>query len=292
MGLCRCYGGLVKRFFLLILLAMPALAFSEAYQKATNAEENVKNKRFPKAGKFEISAPAIGLILNESYIDSYLVHGAFTYFINESWGLGIEGAWVTNVDKVERYCIEHFYNDPYGNVSETCPQPGEDIYAPLKSPSGAPLNGANFGPAYVPIRELTSLIFLTGVWNPIYGKQLAFLKFTSYFDIFTTFGIGVASSLFYPESLYLRDGVLSRGPVAGDSSVLCPTNVGVCPSNPNVTELIGANGRPDAEAQVDPMFTIGIGQKLYAAGRTSRLRNLFCALGRGRRSFLMEIFGV
>ncbi len=257
----------MKSWILCMLMFLPTWSLAQYSQKATNTEENVKNKLFPKGGRFEISAPAFGLILNQSYIDSYLVHGAMTYFINESWGLSLEAAWLKNTDKEERYCIEHFYNDPYGKVPEDCPSRGQDGKAQLKDPSGTPYRGANFGPAYVAIRELTSLFFASAIWNPIYGKQLAFLSFTSYFDIFTTLGAGVATSIFYPDSSFLRDGTISRGPVAADSTEICPQKVGVCPSNANVDQLIGAAGRPDAQHEVNPVLTIGLGQKLHFAHR-------------------------
>jgi outer membrane beta-barrel protein len=256
----------VKKLLYLGILFFPTFVFSQTYQRASATDENVKNKKFPKTGNFDASVPAFGLLLGQSYIDAYIAHGAFSYFFNESWGLSLEGAWIFNSDRPERYCLEHFYNDPLNQVPIACPQPG-DGNAPLQNPDGTAVKGANVGPAYVPIRELNTLVFLSMIWNPVYGKQLAFLSKTSYFDIFTTIGLGAALSTFYPESLNLKNGKLSRGLLPDGFKGTCPSTFGVCPDDPNYNELVGASGRPSSESQTNAMITLGIGQKFHFANR-------------------------
>ncbi len=262
---------------ILCIYLLPSFLYGQSYQRAAESEENVKNKLFPKFGKFEVSMPAGGLILNQSYVDSYLVQGALTYYISESWGLSLEGLYVINSDRSERFCIENFYNDPFNQLAVPCPIPTDDIRAPLKDTKGNAVRGASFGPAYSPIRELNTLAFATAVWNPIYGKQLAFLNFTSYFDIFVTMGLGVAMSTFYPESLYLRNGKKARGQLPLDFPPTgCPQSLGVCPDDKDADSLIGANGRPDPQADISPMLTFGLGQKFHFAKRfhlKTELRN-------------------
>jgi outer membrane beta-barrel protein len=256
---------LTKALFFLILLNLSFLSsftlFADPYRKAIETDENVKNKLFPKDGLWEFSGPSFGTILNQSYIDSYLIHFGLTYFTSERWGLSLEGAYAINTDKPERYCIEHFYNDPYEIVGATCLSPGEDPTHDLEV-NGLPVKGASFGPAYVPIRELNYLVTGSFIWNPIYGKQLAFLSFTNYFDIFITGGIGATFSTFYPESLHLRNGTISRGPVP-NTITGCPSSPGVCPRDPNIDNLIGEGGRPDPISDISPTLTFGIGQKFH-----------------------------
>lgn len=235
---------------------------AEPYQRAVELEENVQHKLFPKDGKIEFSAPTGGVILNQAYVNSYLLQGAVSYFFTEAWGLSLEGMGVLNTDKDERFCIEHFYNDFDNRVAAACPEPDQDIYAPLLDQNGQPVKGANFGPSYVAIRELDLMAFASVIWNPIYGKQLAFLSFTSYFDIFTTFGVGMAKSTFYPESLFLRNGNLSRGP-APSVVQSCLESPGICAQKADVLNQIGESGRPDAEDHLSPVLTLGIGQKFH-----------------------------
>lgn len=239
-----------------------ALHAAPPYQRAVELEENVQHKLFPKDGKVEISAPTGGFILNQSYVNSALLQGAVSYFVSESWGVGVEGVGVFNSDKDERFCIEHFYNDPDNRVAAACPEPDQDIYTPLLDQNNQPVKGASFGPTYVAIRELEFMAFASLIWNPIYGKQLAFLSFTSYFDIFTTIGIGVAKSTFYPESLNMRNGRPARGPVPADVQG-CPASPGICAQDPDVLSQIGEEGRPDPEEHFSQVLTVGIGQKFH-----------------------------
>ncbi|MBP6217258.1 MAG: outer membrane beta-barrel domain-containing protein [Oligoflexales bacterium] len=259
------WNSLTLLFFLsnLLFLSTSPLVADQIYRKATDSDENVKNKLFPKAGRIEFGLPSYGIILNQSFVDTSLIHGAISYFWSESWGVGIEGAYAMNKDKDERYCIEHFYNDPNELVSNgPCAFPGDDPAKDLQDGNGNAIKGASIGPAYTRIRELNLIAAASLIWNPIYGKQLAFLSFTNHFDIFMTFGLGLAMSDLYPESHYLKNGNPARGPVPSDFPG-CPPKTGVCPSSEGMDDLIGANGRPAPETVSSPTLTLGIGQKFH-----------------------------
>lgn len=258
----------IKSFLFIGLLT--SHVYAEEYQKAVETEENVKNKLYPRSGRLEFAGPAFGMILNQSYIESYGFHFGMTYFINETWGLGIEGLLAQNTDKSERTCIENFFNDQFEEVGPACLPEGGDPSQYLINENGEAVRGANMGPAYVAIREIQNIAMATLVWNPIYGKQLAFLSFTSYFDIYTTMGLGLTFSEYYPESVNLRDGRRARAPFPRD--VLgCPKGsdskgnkvAGVCPDDPEINSLIGIAGRPTPQSQSTPTMTFGIGQKIH-----------------------------
>ena len=236
------------------------------YERAAGIGENVLRKRFLKSGDFEFSLPSVGFVLNQSYLNSIVIHGSVNYFINERWGLGVDVAYVNNLDKIERTCIENFYNDANDLIAEACAL-GDDKVSAILDKSGQVRKGANLGPAYVPIRELETLLALTLTWSPIYGKQIAMLSYTGHFDLYSIMGLGVANSKFFPLSDTLRNGKISRDkPVDADeaSKEACISRYGACPSEANFDQLIGRNGRPDAILnQATPMFTFGVGQKFH-----------------------------
>lgn len=244
----------------------PAIG-KEKYKRAVEQADNVKNKLFPKKETVEIGAPNFGLILNQSYVNSYVIQGNVSYYFAEDWGFSIEALIALNEDKPERYCIENFYNDFEEQVGASCPSPDEDKSIHLFDENGNPKRGANFGPAYVAIREINYILTGAASWAPIYGKQLAFLSNTIYFDLYFTFGGGVTLSTYYPKTNQLRNGNRARGAVIGDlPEGGCPSGDGVpgiCPDNPDVDKLIGVDGRPDAEEEISPTLTVGIGQRFH-----------------------------
>ena len=208
--------GIFALLFLFETSPSPLFGKSKRFTKATEDEDDVvKNKLFPKRRRVEIAGPDVGAVLNQSYVASYVLHANINYYWKEEWGFTLEGLFVINQDKSERYCIENFYNDFENKVAASCPVPGTAIDAPLYSGTdeqGNPVTvpGANFGPAYVPVRELNYVVTGAAVWNPVYGKQLAFLTRTVYFDLFITIGGGLAFSTYYPEQTILKNGKLSR----------------------------------------------------------------------------------
>ncbi len=227
------------------------------------SQENVRNKLYPKSGKFELGAINSGKILNQSYVDSYILETNINYFFNETWGIGLEALFSLNSDTEERYCIENFFNDPLNKLSSPCPQSGENPATYL-----ATVKEANVGPAYVPIREINSMMHLNLLWNPIYGKMLLFHKTTLYFDTFFSLGAGLAFSTFYPGSLTLRDGRKARGDFTKKipDNVPCPSGdgfPGVCPNEAGFESLVGVAGRPNSESLMNPSFAIGVGQKVH-----------------------------
>lgn len=233
------------------------------YKRSIRGNRNLLNKRYPKAAKFELTLPAVGFIPNQSYISSLIVTGSLGYNITETWGISVELSAVFNTDKDERFCLEHFYNDSGNGVIPECPDKGDDILAPLQNPDGTPIRGGNFGPIYAPIRELDFLAMASARWSPVYGKQIAFLSFTSYFDLYFVFGGGIAFSTFYPESLFLRNGTLSRGDPPEDFEGICPSSPGVCPDNAELGSLVGTGGRPSSRSETHPTITVGLGQKFH-----------------------------
>ncbi len=258
------------QFFLLVVSVClwGQLASAKPYYRSDEPTELVQNKLYTKSHRFELNLPDVGLILNQTFIDSTVLHGNLLYYISESWGFGVDALYSHNQDKEERHCIENFYNSvPQHPLAAPCPSQGEDPKKHLFDSAGKPIRGANLGPAYVPIREIESILLAAAVWSPFYGKQLALFSQTIYFDLFLTFGVGVTLASFYPESRFLRDGKLSRGDVTAplpEAGCVDGANYpGVCPSNPNLDSMIGAGGRPAAQLETLPTAAFGIGQKFH-----------------------------
>ncbi|MFK7823481.1 MAG: hypothetical protein AB8G05_04960 [Oligoflexales bacterium] len=293
-------------FFLFIFLGDLAFAQSKRFRKATEDDDVViKNKLFPKKKKIELAGPDIGLILNQSYVQSFVLHANINYYFNEEWGFTLEGAMAINSDKSERYCIERFYNDFLNNVGSSCPAPGQDPADPLyttdENNNPVPYKGASFGPAYVPIRELGTILTAAAVWNPVYGKQLAFLTNTVYFDLFITMGGGITQSTYYPKQIKLGNGNISRGtaPPEDEIAETCSEDniPGACPQlDDSHLAYIGDKGRPEAVVESTPTITLGVGQKFHFKKRFSfkaEIRN-YTLLGTasGFDSFFMTWIGL
>ncbi|RZA16534.1 MAG: hypothetical protein EOP10_24400, partial [Proteobacteria bacterium] len=107
----------LKRHFLLLLvsllsLAQSPIALAADYKKATEGKEVVMGKLYPKNERFELSLPEVGIIMNQSYVNTLLLGGGATYFTSENFGFGISASVGSNSDKAERTCIESFFYDP------------------------------------------------------------------------------------------------------------------------------------------------------------------------------------
>ena len=224
------------------------------YKKATEGDDVVKDKLYPKKGRVEINGPNVGTILNQSYLDTYFVSAGINDFKDEVWGFSVEGLYAINKDKAERACIENFYNDPDYEVAPECG--GSDN-----------LTGrANYGPAYVNIREYNYLLSANAIWNPIYGKQIFFLSAVGYFDIFVTLGGGMAFSTFYPMSTTLSDGRESRPnfpPKDGTTTTASPGGTGPSETDSDGNLMYGTQGRPKPQKQSNFMLQGGLGQKFH-----------------------------
>ncbi|MCB9230018.1 MAG: hypothetical protein H6618_10455, partial [Deltaproteobacteria bacterium] len=66
---------------------LPQHVEAKQFTKATEDEDEVvKNKLFPKRKKIELNGPDIGIILNQSYVASYVFHAGIIYYQSEKWG--------------------------------------------------------------------------------------------------------------------------------------------------------------------------------------------------------------
>ena len=241
-------------------LSAPLMAGVGGYKKATEGEDVIKNKLYPKKGRVELNGPNLGLILNQSYIDTYLINGGVNYFWSESWGMGLELSFAMNKDRYERECVENFYNDPEYNIPDECGPPGN-----LEGTAG------NYGPAYVNIREYNMLLTGNAIWNPIYGKEIFFMSGVVNFDVFVTLGGGLAMTTFYPLETALNNGNDSRGnfPPPG-------TNGKKPGAGPEETDSYGKAGRPAPQKESKVFLDAGIGQKVHLNQRfnfKAELRN-------------------
>ena len=251
------------------LLSMVAFDKGLAYQRAIEGSDNVKRKIYSRKGKLEIDAPDVGIILNQAYIRTFLIGGGIVYHSSEEWGFGVDFSLADNTDKSERTCIENFFRDPGFQLDAACSEDGSTTL--LENVLNEyPDSKANYGPAYVPIRELQNLIFANAIWTPIYGKQLIFMAATSYFDLYFEFGGGIVNSLFYPKQTILKNGKAARGVDEKDAT---ESQAG---ADLEEGYAYGVEGRPDPESQVNPAINIGIGQKFHFANRVhlrASLRN-------------------
>jgi outer membrane beta-barrel protein len=235
-------------------LASQSFAAVGGYRKATEGDDVVKNKLYPKKGRVEISGPNFGLILNQSYVDTYLVNGGFNYFWSETWGFGLDLTIAMNKDRAERQCIENFYNDPDYEIGPECGEPDN-----VTDANGNGLKG-NYGPAYVNIREYNTLITGNAVWNPIYGKEIFFMSAVMNFDVYVNMGAGLAMSTFYQLDTDLANGKPSRG------SFPAPGQTGDRPgAEPEEEDSYGTAGRPTAQKQSNVFLDAGVGQKIHFA---------------------------
>lgn len=252
---------LMNRFVILTMLTFGVTVPTQnifAYEKASDLNEVVLNKLFPKKKKVELDG-RFGLVLNSSYKQTLLASAGLSYFWSEEWGFNVEGNFASTSDKPERGCIETFYNDPNFAVSEEC----GDGAALSEDTEG----DANFGPAYVPIRELKYMFLGNVVWNPIYGKQIVLLSATNYFDFYIKMGGGVAMSDFYAKQAEFEDGRSSRGSfcVKKDSTDVKGPDGCDRSSNPGTNDetRTGESGRPLPESQTHLTVHLSIGQRFH-----------------------------
>lgn len=260
-----------------------------AYERITDSEEVVLNKLFTKKGKIEADG-RFGLVLNTSYTQTFLLSGGLSYFWSEEWGFSGEANLALNSDKSERNCIENFYNKFKNKVEGLgeCPAAGEP--SPFNSPTTDP---DNYGPAYVPIRELKYILTGNAIWNPIYGKQIILLSATNYFDFFVKFGGGIAMSDFYSLRTTLKDNdkIPSRSTAKNPYIDGAPAdkNPGTLDSN-----NIGKAGRPDPLGETSPLLHLAVGERFHFLKRfviTGTLDN-YTLFGNGLENFFTISGGI
>lgn len=246
-------SSLLSALILSALLAPNLFAGVGGYKKSTEGDDVIKNKLYPKQGHVELNGPNVGVILNQSYVSTYLFNGGINYFWSETWGLGLEMSYALNKDRPERDCIENFYNDPDFQVSPEC-NAGDDVLTKE--------NRANYGPAYVSIREYNYLFSANGLWNPIYGKQILLLSSVMSFDIYVSVGGGLAMSTYYPLKTTLGNGNESRGTFPNKDTATTGPTPGTSPGDAG-GPYYGKAGRPTPVKESNIFFDGGIGQKIH-----------------------------
>jgi outer membrane beta-barrel protein len=220
---------------------------------------------YPKDRRIEFNVPNLGFIMNQSYVNTLMISGGGSYYFSESWGLGVEIGIGSNSDKAERVCIETFFYDPSDEVGSPCGDPSL-IDGTDQNNDGFP----RLGPAYVPVREINSIIMANVLWTPVYGKQLLMMSATSYFDLFVEMGLGIASSTFYRKQEVLKNGKVPRGPFSIPPENPTPEDIEqVNSSNDQIGATLeesyayGLEGRPDPLSENHVVLNLGIGQKFH-----------------------------
>lgn len=221
------------------------------YRKAVEGNEVVKGKLYPRSGRFQINAVQGGAILNQSFLKSFLYTLSATYHINEWHAVNVEGLIGFTKDSFERKCVENFYYEPDkakgAGATDACDPDN------LTDPNGggakddqgrAPFHRK---PAYMPIRQIDQVVGVNYQWTPVYGKALYFLSAVGYLDVYTTVGLGLTMSTYWP----LKDKLDNGQDIAA---------VGT-----NDATLYGANGRPLPLKESSPTFSLGLGNRFFFA---------------------------
>lgn len=241
-------------------------------QESTTADSadlsvQIKEKIYTTKKRFEIRAQGGG-ILNNPYVEPYLMQGSATYYISSTLGFGLDISYAfMNRDKNERLCIETFYNTHNHPNIQLPPCTGS--YNPEKTkhdlapyaPGGAqPVasNPPNVGPAYSPVREINLIAAGSMVWLPFYGKILLFMSQVVHFHTMLILGGGVTMSDFYPEKLNASNGHPLRGATPAPGTDIKEPGV-----SPEEVNEYGEVGRPKPIAETSPTFILGIGQKFH-----------------------------
>lgn len=265
-------------------------AKAHGFERITDSEEVVLNKLFTKKGKIELDG-TFGAVLNTSYTQTFILTGGASYFWSEEWGFSAEGMLAMNSDKGERYCIERFYNRTEADKMPTtleCPAPGEEpaTFTDANKPN-------NYGPAYVPIRELKYILTGNAVWNPLYGKQIILLSATNYFDFFVKIGGGLAMSDFYELRTTLADNPNKPSRVTSKNKYNPDAPADQNPGTLNQNN-IGEAGRPEPLAQTSPLLHLAVGERFHFLKRfviTGSLDN-YTLFGEGLENFFTLSGGI
>ncbi len=254
---------------LLLGLVTPVWGKPKGYRKATEGQALVLRKLFPKRNRIEVNAN-LGGILNQSFVDTVILHGGISYHFSEEWGLALEGAMAINTDRAERTCIESFYNDFRGKNATSLTSLRRKCYTPPLGDKGDALHDKahkgklNIGPAYMSITEIDKLFSISAVWSPVYGKQIfSFLPRTSHMDIFLSMGGGMAMATFYGLRKKLRNEKQARNKQTVDDPGEIDNLMGNHGASENEKNQWGTGGRPEAEQQTKPFISLGVGQKYH-----------------------------
>lgn len=249
---------LVALFCLVVsIFLMPSTSFAQGYEKAVEGNEVVKSKLYPRSQRFQLLVPQGGGVLNNSFVDTFLVGGGVTYHLNEWHAVNVGFLYGLNSDRGERTCVENFYYSPQDARAEDAkngdssglpcsPDPNKD---PKYIPSGSDSTRGPYHrkPAYMPIREINMMFDANYQYTPVYGKALWFLSMVGYLDVYGTVGAGLAMSTFYPKKTVTNSGrdILNDG-------------------TDNMLET-GIDGRPDPISETSPLISFGVGNRFFFA---------------------------
>ena len=262
------------------IFALNPVALADGYQRATDLEEIVLEKLYPKSGRLEVNAD-LGIVLNQAFVNTSLIRASATYYLSESWGLAFSALKAQNKDKEERRCVESFYNDPDKELTNVCAS--QDTTNEIET-----AEKANMGPAYMPIREIEDIFLVESVFSPNYGKQIFFLGIVSHFDFQLKIGAGVVRSIYYEQRTTVKDDA-SRPARGGFSDEEGAINPGVSPEE---SDKYGTAGRPDPLYQTNLVLAPALVQKFYFADRLSwnaELGSLFIMGTPGGFEYLLTI---
>lgn len=256
--------------FVLLAATLISSKASADYRKAVEGNDVVKSKIYPRTEKFELLPIGAGMILNQSFQQTFLLTGGATYHFNEWHALNVEGFFGLSSDSSERECVESFFlnetrakraaaaegksltsnctesRDYDPNVPLTVTEPpalGNETYEP------PPVHAYTRKPAYMAIRRIDQMFGVNYQWTPVYGKQLFFLSAVGYLDVYTSVGLGMAMNTYWPSKTTNS---------AGQDIKKHGTN--------NLSE-IGISGRPLPEKQTSPYFSAGVGNRFYFLDR-------------------------
>ena len=249
---------------LLLVVSSSTLGRTRQYRKATEGRAVVMRKLYPKKKKVEF-AFNFGALLNQSYINTFMFNSGLSYHFSEHWGMLIEGSFGLNMDKDDRFCLEHFLNrsengEALANREHCFYHP--DALEEHKNEMRKHSDFINFGPAYVSIVQIEQTAMAGAIWTPIYGKQIfTFLPRTSHMDFYISGVAGVAIGSYFRERKKLANNNTSRFSSEKKVKVI-PKEVG---ANVDDVKSYGELGRPDAQKFYSPAVSIGIGQKYHLA---------------------------
>jgi outer membrane beta-barrel protein len=202
----------------------------------------------------EVDLLSVGYILNQKYVETILYGIGATYNFSEAWAIGAEIMFASNWDTSKRRCNETYYNDPFYEVSEGC--------GPASNLNGT--NVANYGPNYVPVREINNMALANVLWSPIAQRKITLMNTTSYLDLFLEGGIGVANSTLYPERTTLNNGNPSHGAFDENMEVAKSEHIG---ARTDEASSYGEAGRPEPKKQSNGLLSVGFGGKIHFAKR-------------------------
>jgi aldehyde dehydrogenase (NAD+) len=252
---------------------------SADYRKSVEGNEVVKGKFYPKKGRFQLNGGG-GLILNQSFVNTFLFGGSATYHFDEWHALNVDFLLGTSTDKLDRTCVENFYLDtdyafrngpkvyPCAQVADprTAPKDAADLPKDYGDPAAETKNPAKVeqnpkyyekrapfqkNAAYMPIREIGTIVGANYQWTPVYGKSLFFLSQVVYLDFYLSAGAGIAMSKFYP----LQDTLVDE-----NGKTVNMKDVGTTEAN-----QYGLEGRPTPLSQTSPMASFALGSRFFMA---------------------------